>query len=99
MAGLFALSRGVDIKGWLGTEGEAGNLEERKGPVAEKVYTRGPTLRSACLRCWRVVVVVFKGRKRDKIRFQDFYPPPPAPMTESFSRAGRQAGPGYFLNF
>lgn len=45
-----------------------------------------------------VVVVAFKGRKIDKIRFRDFYPPPPALMTESFSRAGR-AGPGYFFSF
>lgn len=28
-----------------------------------------------------VVVVVFKGRKIDKIRFQDFYLPPPMEMT------------------
>lgn len=55
--------------GWGdGTEGEAGNLEGGKGPVAEKVPSSAGV----------VVVVVFKGRKVDKIRFQDFYRPPPA---------------------
>lgn len=38
------------------------------------------------------VVVAFKGRKRDKIGFQDFHPPPQLLTAESFSRAGT----GYF---
>lgn len=41
---------------------------------------------------------VFKGRKIDKIGFQDFHPPPPVLPARSFCRAGR-AGPGYSSTF
>lgn len=48
-----------------------------------------------------LVVGVFKGRKIDKIRFQDFYPSLPPPLVlpvERFYGAGR-AGPGCFSTF
>lgn len=60
-----------------GTEVEAGNLEEGKGLVAENVCVTGRFRLSEVSASAGFVVVAVKGRKRDKIRFQDFHPPHP----------------------
>lgn len=59
-----------------GTEVEAGNLEEGKGLVAENVCITGFDFQKR-LPLAGFVVVAVKGRKIDKIRFQDFHPPHP----------------------